>query len=192
MRSVGTRLLFVVAVAALLPACLPRDEVASIPASPCETTLATTNSMARAIEEAEEVLQACPDRQREVFEHLMAVGQKNPSVHNRTDVLDLFERLIKFEVVDARETKELMTQYLYVRFAAVDRVNARFSALSSRSLERLSRDINDELALKKVGLQEVSGSREQYERASDYARRMQDLLESLQIQWAAMSAKSAP
>ncbi len=175
-------------VALLTTGCSLRKPPA-LPADPCSESLPTTNSLSQALQNASQVLQDCPDRQQEVFEHLIAVGKKNPGVANRTEVLDLFERLMKFEVVNARETKEMLTRYLYVRFASIDRVNDRFSSLSTRSLERLSRDIEQELALKKVGLQEFSGSREQYERARDYARRMQDILESLQIQWSSMRAE---
>jgi hypothetical protein len=153
------------------------------PFGPCGLELPATNSMTKAIERAEEVLQACSGGQERVFLHLLDVGRKRPGIENREEIVDLYERMIRFEVVNAREANELLTQYLYVRFAAVDGVNERFSSLSDRALIRLSRAIEDELALKKIGLDEVAGRADQYERARDYAQRMQDLLESTRIQW---------
>lgn len=153
------------------------------PVGPCGLALEQTNSMTRAIDRAEEVLQACPEGQRVVFDYLIEVGRKDPGVENREEILELFERMIRFEVVNAREADEMLTQYFYVRFAAIDRVQERFSSLSDRALIRLSAAIEDELALKKIGLQEVSGRADQYERAKDYASRMKDLLESTRIQW---------
>jgi hypothetical protein len=150
---------------------------------PCGMPLDETNSMTRAIERADEVLQACPREQEQVLAYLIEVGRKNPRVQNREEILDLYERMIRFEVVNAREANDLLTRYFYVRFASVDRIQERFSSLSDRALIRLSGAIEDELALKKIGLKEVSGRADQYERAKDYAHRMQDLLESTRIQW---------
>jgi hypothetical protein len=176
------------------PGCFKRaaDVTPLTDAGTCGLALPETNSMTKALERAEEVLQVCPSGQEQVFLYLMDVGKKNPGIESREDIIELFERLIRFEVVNAREANERLTQYLYVRFAAIDGVKDRFSSLSDRALIRLSGAIEDELALKKIGLEQVSGRADQYERAEDYARRMQDLLESTRIQWDALrSAENA-
>lgn len=159
---------------------------------PCVVSPPSTNNMTQAINWSGDFLVECPGKQTEVFLYLIDVGKRNPGLHNRSEILDLYDRLIQASLVDVKRANEMLTRYLYVRFTAVDRVNERFSSLSDRALDRLAREIDNELELKKIGLWEVSGSDEQYERAKDYAERMKDILESTKIQWNYMRAMSNP
>jgi hypothetical protein len=148
--------------------------------------------MTQAVNWSEDFLLECPGKQERVFLFLIDVGKRNPGVHNRTEILGLYDRLIQASLVDVKRANEMLTRYLYVRFAAIDRVNDRFSSLSDRSLDRIAREIDKELGLKKIGLWEVSGSAEQYDRAKDYAERMKDILESTKIQWSYLRANGSP
>lgn len=177
---------------ALVLACAGAKRVETARVHPCEASLPDTNRMSTAITRAEEILQECPDQQEMVLLGLIEVAKRNPGVENRAEILDLYKRLIEFEVVNVKEAKELMTQYFYTRFAAVDEVEERFSSLSDRALDRLSKAIEDELELKEIGLKEVSDAPEQYEVAQEYAERMQDLLESTKIQWSHLRKDYAP
>jgi len=178
--------------ALLLAGCVGTKRVETASAHPCDASLPETNSMSKAVARAEEILTACPDRQEAVLLELIEIGKSNPGVENRSAILDLYKQLAEFEVVNVKEAKELMTQYFYTRFAAVDGVNERFSSLSDRALDRLSTAIDDELVLKEVGLKEVSDATEQYEKAEEYAERMQDLLESTKIQWSHLRKEQGP
>lgn len=171
-------LLFACGLAA--PACVRKSPLDT---AACEASLPPTNSIDEAIARAESILVECPELDEQVFLYLLEVGKKNPGIGNRTEIVHLYDHLIESSLINAKRANRLLTQYLYVRFAAIDDINERFSSLSDRALDRLSRDIDRELALKKVGLQEVSGSRDQYDRAQDYAARMKDILESTKIQW---------
>lgn len=163
----------------------------TVPDNACTKPAPTTNRMSDAIAEAEEILQDCPDRQDEIFLALLEVGKRNPGIENRQLILDMYKQLMEHEVVNVQQARTTMTRYFYTRFAAIDSVNERFSSLSDRALDRLSQAIAEELADKKVGLDEVSDAPEQYERAVDYAARMQDILESTKIQWSHLRKEQA-
>jgi len=176
----------------LLPGCAGTRRVETARVHPCDASLPDTNRMSTAIVRAEEILEGCPERQEQILLELIEVGKRNPGIDNRTQILDLYKRLIGLEVVNVKEAKTLMTQYFYTRFAAVDTVDERFSSLSDRALDRLSQAIRDELALKETGLKEVADAPEQYERAVEYAERMQDILESTRIQWTHLRREQNP
>ena len=176
----------------MLSGCAGTKHFETALAHPCDASLPDTNSMSKAVARAEEILQECPDRQEVILLELIEIGKRNPGIENRSAILALYKQLIEFEVVNVKEAKELMTRYFYTRFAAVDGVHERFSSLSDRALDRLSMAIEDELALKEIGLKEVSDAPEQYEKAHDYAERMQDLLESTKIQWSHLRKEHAP
>lgn len=177
--------------ALLFAGCVGTKRIETATVYPCDASLPDTNSMSKAVARAEEILQNCPERQETVLVQLIEIGKRNPGVQNRTAILDLYKQLSEFEVVNVKEANELMTQYFYTRFAAVDGVNERFSSLSDRALDRLSASIDDELVLKEIGLKEMSDATEQYEKAQEYAERMQDLLESTKIQWSHLRKEHA-
>lgn len=157
--------------------------VQTTPANPCAPQLPETNRLGDAIAVAEEILQDCPQRQEEIFLELLDIAKRNPGVRNREEIIDLYKRLMEFEVINVKDARAMLTRYFYVRFAAVDSVEERFSSMSDRALDRVSMAIDDELALKEIGLVQVSDAQDQYEKAKEYAERMQDILESTKIQW---------
>ena len=175
---------------ALTGACAS-GKVRTVPDNACTEPAPTVNRMTDAIAAAEEILQDCPERQDEMFEALLEVGKRNPGIENRAQILDMYKRLMEYEVVNVQQAKTMLTRYFYTRFASIDSVNERFSSLSDRALDRLSQAIESELAEKKIGLDEVADAPEQYERAVDYAARMQDILESTKIQWSHLRQEQA-
>ena len=190
-QKVTLAMIAVLGCALLFAGCVGTKRVETVSVYPCDGSLPETNSMTKAVARAEEILEACPDRQEAVLLELIEIGKRNPGVENRSAILDLYKQLAELEVVNVKESKELMTQYFYTRFAAVDGVDERFSSLSDRALDRLSTAIDDELVLKEIGLKEVSDAMEQFEKAEEYAERMQDLLESTKIQWSHLRKEHA-
>ncbi len=187
-----TLLLTLVGSVALLAGCASSGNyVQTIPANPCAEQLPETNRLGDAIVVAEEILQDCPERQQEIFLELLDIGKRNPGVQNREQIIDLYKRLMEFEVINVKEARAMLTRYFYLRFAAVDTVEERFSSMSDRALDRVSMAIDDELALKEIGLVQVSDAQDQYEKAKEYAERMQDILESTKIQWSHLRREQA-
>jgi hypothetical protein len=150
---------------------------AVVSAPPVDTCpLPSGFQMAPAIETAKQTLSNCPEKLDGVFSALLEVAKNSPAPENAALIQDMLKQLIKQNKVSAVYSKNLYQKYFSRAFVSIPDVKVYRLA---GEIDSIKKDMQKELALKRIGMIECCNDKESYKYAEAEFARVVDFMENL-------------
>jgi len=121
-------------------------------------------------------LSRCPEMLDNVFQSLLDIGKHSPGEDNKRCIIDLVKEMVDAGRISEKYSKSLLRKYFSPKFDALP--DTRVMRLPFE-VEEIKRNLRFELDLKKEGLVDCAGQREQYEAARSECARIFQLLDYL-------------
>jgi hypothetical protein len=163
-------LVLIICILSVVAACVtPQPAVVSKPENSCP--IPSGYQLAPAIEISEETLTSCPDKLDGVFAALVEIASHSPDKENAVLIQDMLKRLVGMNKVSGTYSKNLYQKYFSPRFVSVH--DTKVYNLKGE-LDFIKENLQQELALKKIGFVECCNDREGYRKVEgEYARVVQ-------------------
>ena len=175
----STYILVVISLCILFTSCLKEKPVPQPLSMEQLCPLPESKIIREAMPEAKNMLSNpdCVSRFDTVFNHLISVAQNDPKPENVKLFSDFLEWAKNNSIISNRQSKEIYTQYFSHKFVALPRDYQTCSRC--KDLDKIFREMNEELRLKDIGLMKICENKEKYVRAKSDHLNMQTVLKAV-------------